>query len=69
MSSKSLRRLRKDDVRKLIDAASKNDHFFSIKRYGEDFVARRQEPGGDSDDVPGAPPEAADISYDMLMND
>jgi hypothetical protein len=34
-------KLRAKDVRRLIDAASKDDHFFSVKRYGEDFVARQ----------------------------
>jgi len=41
LSSRSLGKLDKKDIGRLIDAASRDDHFFYIRRYGEDFVARK----------------------------
>lgn len=39
LSSRNLRKLREKDIRRLVDAASRDTHFFNIKRFGEDFVA------------------------------
>jgi hypothetical protein len=40
LSSRNLRKLREKDIRRLVDAASRDTHFFNIKRFGEDFVAQ-----------------------------
>ncbi|RJP66434.1 MAG: hypothetical protein C4532_16090 [Candidatus Abyssobacteria bacterium SURF_17] len=51
LSSHPIGKLRTEDIKRLIDAASKDDHFFTIKRYGEDFVARERKPENISSDV------------------
>ena len=71
LSSRPLGTLRKKDISSLIDAASKDNHFFNIKRYGEDFVARKHGPSDPVDAaIPGPNGGAEDIvSFDSLLGD
>lgn len=61
-------KLRTKDVRRLIDAASTDDHFFSIKRYGEDFVARKN-PKKPLRDAPRPEQEITEITVETLLNE
>ncbi len=67
LSSEPLGKLHKKDVRRLIDAASKDNHFFSIKRYGEDFVALKRDLKDAPKGGPDVEPQAAEISFDALF--
>jgi len=68
LSSRSLGKLRKKDISRLIDAASKDDHFFYIKRYGEDFVARRSKSSNSINDAAHSEEQAGRISFDTLLD-
>jgi hypothetical protein len=68
LSSHSMGKLRAKDVRRLIDAASKDDHFFSVKRYGEDFVARKNRKKS-LRDAPVEGQEIGEITLDPLLSD
>ncbi len=68
LSSHSLRKLDKKDIARLIDAASANDHFFYIKRYGEDFVARRNTDDKAASDASQHGSENGEISFDALLS-
>ena len=67
LSSQSLGKLSAKDIRRLIDAASKDDHFFYIKRYGEDFVARKYGKDTPRKDASATEDESRDISLDTLL--
>jgi hypothetical protein len=65
LASQSPGKLRTKEIRQLIDAASKDTHFFTVKRYGEDFVARKYtEPLADA---PASDNATGDISFDSLL--
>jgi hypothetical protein len=71
LSSRPLGTLRKEDISSLIDAASRDDHFFSIKRFGEDLVARKHKRKASDTAISG--PDAGSegegeiVSFDTLL--
>lgn len=69
LSSKPLGKLGTTDIRRMIDAASKNDHFFYIKRFGEDFVARKYGLGDSRKSTKAKDLESREISFETLLTD
>jgi hypothetical protein len=67
LSSRNMGRLDTKDVRTLIDAASEDTHFFNVTRYGEDFVAHKDEKK--LRDAPAARDKPHKLTLDSLLND
>ena len=67
LSSRSLGKLNKRDIGRLVDAVSKDDHFFHIKRYGEDFVAQKHRPKNRLKDVPRARRQTDSTPFDTPL--